>query len=323
MIDNAVWITWENQRRNREICNALKIKLYELDTIDLIRNPVKKYLFGAFLTFKIFFKEKPKIIFCQNPSLVLSLLSILYGKFFAVRIIVDAHNAGLFPLDDRSRFLSAVSEFIQCHADLTIVTNSELSRHVETNGGKAFVLQDPIPRIPKIKKRKLNGNINILFICSFAGDEPYEIVFEAAQHLDPTVSIYVSGNYRKRGIDPSICPQNISLMGYISEDEYIEMLHSVDATIDLTTRENCLVCGAYESVATGKPMILSRTNALMSYFFMGAIYTENSCFSMVKAIETIVKKIDLLSREIAQLKLDLVRDWDQKKLRLEKILRSY
>jgi predicted translin family RNA/ssDNA-binding protein len=83
------------------------------------------------------------------------------------------------------------------------------------------------------------------------------------------------------------------------------------------------VCGAYESVAAGKPMILSRTKALMSYFFMGAIYTENSCFSMVKAIETIVNKMDLLSREIAQLKMNLVRDWDQKKLRLERILRSY
>ena len=60
------------------------------------------------------------------------------------------------------------------------------------------------------------------------------------------------------------------------KDEYVSMLYSVDATIDLTNRENCLVCGAYESVAAGKPMILSKTQALMEYFNKGAVYVEHT-----------------------------------------------
>jgi hypothetical protein len=49
------------------------------------------------------------------------------------------------------------------------------------------------------------------------------------------------------------------------------MMRSVDATIVLSERENCLLCGAYETVASEKPMILSNKEALRNYFDKGAI----------------------------------------------------
>ena len=70
----------------------------------------------------------------------------------------------------------------------------------------------------------------------------------------------------------------------------------MDATIDLTTRENCLVCGAYQSIAAGKPMVLSKTRALQTFFPAGAVYTDNSAADIRRCIEKV-----LADRERGQL----------------------
>ena len=189
-----VWITWEDQRRNRSISRALEAKLIELKKIDSIKNPIIKYGTGICKTLIVLLKEKPDLVFGQNPSLILSLFLIIIKRFLGFKVIIDAHNAGLFPLEGRSRILLELSRIIQQYASLTIVTNVALKAHVERNGGKAFILPDPIPEFPKTKRFTLPNPFNLLFICSFAEDEPYEIVFKAAKKLDPSIHIYVTGN---------------------------------------------------------------------------------------------------------------------------------
>lgn len=319
----AIWITWENQRRNRETSRSLGIKLYEMAEIDDIRNPFKKYIFGIIKTLLILVKERPKLVFCQNPSLILSLFLVLLKHLVKIKLCVDAHNAGLFPKEGRSIALGIVSRFIQRNADLTIVTNEALKRHVEMNGGHAFILQDKIPNISVKKSRRLRGRANILFICSYAADEPYEIVFDAARSFDPSICIYVTGNYKKMGIEASELPENVILMGFIPESKYLEMLYSVDATIDLTTRENCLVCGAYESVAGEKPMILSKTEALQDYFSNGAVYTENTREGMQKAILEVIERKEGLTARLRKLKSIRQKEWEERKRNLERILLSW
>ena len=318
-----IWITWENQRRNRELSQAFGAELFELAAIDEIENPSKKYIHGIIKTLNILFKEKPQLVFCQNPSIVLSFVLVLIRHLFKIKLCVDAHNAGLFPKEGRSSFLCLLSRFVQRGADLTIVTNEKLKQHVEMSGGRAFVLQDRIPSIPIMAPLHLKGNENILFICSYASDEPYDIVFKAARNLDPGIFIYVTGDYRKKAAQVSGLPRNLVLTGYLPEREYIEMLNSVDATIDLTTREDCLVCGAYESLSVEKPIILSSSQALRGYFNMGAIYTENKATDIEKAVyEVLAKKEDLI-KEIKQLKVLRNVEWRKRKNEIEEVLMAF
>ena len=130
MVEHAIWISWENQRRNRELSAALKIPLFEFAEIDRINNYLKKYLIGFTKTFCVLRKTRPRIVICQNPSIVLSFSILIFKKFIDLRVVVDAHNAGLFPLDGRSKTLNYVSRFIQRYADLTIVTNENMKQHV-------------------------------------------------------------------------------------------------------------------------------------------------------------------------------------------------
>ena len=320
MRKNAIWITWENQRRNRELSRAFGIKLYELAYIDNIKNPLKKYLTGIGKTIRILLREKPKLVICQNPSLILSFFLVSLKRLTKLQVVVDAHNAGLFPKECRFAVLNLISRFIQRKADMTIVTNENLKANVEMNGGHAFVLPDRIPNILVTKpKEKLKGRFNILFICRYASDEPYKEVFAAASKLDHSIYIYVTGDYSKGKISTADLPENVILTGFILESEYFEMLNSVDATIDLTTRENCLVCGAYETVAVEKPMILSKTKALMDYFSMGAIYTENTLEGIEKAILEVIERKAELTAQVKEWKAIRQVQWEQRKKDLERI----
>ncbi len=281
---------------------------------------MKKYLLGITETLFILLREKPRLVICQNPSIVLALFLILINKIIKIKICVDAHNAGLFPCEGESRILNLVSRFIQKKADLNIVTNDALKAHVEKNGGRAFVLQDRIPNIPIQAPRELKGKFNILFICSFGNDEPYEIIFNAARNLDESIYIYVSGDYRKASIQTKELPPNVILTGFLPEVDYVTMLNSVNATIDLTTRENCLVCGAYESVAVEKPMILSDTKAIRDYFCRGVVYTENKSESLTKAILEVLDRKEELSSKIKEFKSMKKAEWEESRKKLEEIL---
>jgi glycosyltransferase involved in cell wall biosynthesis len=320
MKNNSVWITWENQRRNREVSRALKVPCFELAEVDEMKNLMKKYTYGLTKTFRILLKNRPRIIFCQNPSLVLAFSIVTTKTLLGAKVVVDAHNAGIYPKEGASKLLGLLARFVQRRADLTIVSNEALKSEVEKNGGVAFALQDKIPDIPIGRPRKLKGKINFLYICSFAEDEPYGDVFQAARLLDSDICIYVSGNYHKRGIRPDSLTDNIVLTGFLPESEYIEMLNSVDATIVLTQRENCLLCGAYESVAIGKPMILSNTEILREYFNGGAIYTENIGTEIEKSIRELILRKEELGGQLRQIKVVREGEWAEKKSHLERMI---
>jgi hypothetical protein len=320
MKKKIVWITWENQRRNRELSKSLDIPLFELSEIDNISNLFRKYIKGIMKTLKILLEERPELVICQNPSLVLAFLLVISKRFFKIRVFVDSHNAGIFPKEGKSSLLIRLAGFIQRHADLTIVTNIALKEHVENNGGKSFVLPDKIPDLPHIKTIPLKGKYNFLFICTFASDEPYIEVFEAARRIGPDICIYVSGNFKKKGVIPGSLPENLMLLGFIPDEEYIGMMRSVDATIVLSERENCLLCGAYETVALEKPMILSNKKALRNYFNKGVIYSENIREDIAKAIYIVLEKRVNLSAQIKQLKKYRLAEWEIMKKELQGIL---
>lgn len=280
-----------------------------------------RYFSSLWRTAVLFLREQPDMVFIQNPSLVLALFSVCYGKIFKIPIIVDAHNAGLFAYD--SWWLPhRVAKYVVRAATLTIVTNESLKAYVGRNRGTAFVLPDPIPLFAgSVERISLPGTYNVLFICSYASDEPYIEVINAARQLEPTVFIYVTGNPKGK-IDGfrGVMPENVIITGYLSEVDYVRLLVSVDIVIDLTSRENCLLCGAYEAVAAEKPAILSDTKVLRDFFYKGVLYVDNTSDGIVDKLKEALGNMDKLQSEIRELKKEKIARWDDQKEALEVIL---
>lgn len=317
MNNKRIWITWESQRRNKSLSKKLNAKYFEILTNKpwFIRYPV-----NLLKTLFIYRREQPHLIFVQNPSIVLALFSVLYGKFFNVPVVVDAHNAGVYPLEGASTCFNKIAIYIFRKASLTLVTNASLSEYVHENGGSAFVLPDPLPEFPVPKKiTQNNSTYSVLFICTWAADEPYLEVIKSAQNLDDSITIHITGKVREKELQKiqSLVARNINFTGFLPDEDYIALLYSSDIIIDLTTRENCLVCGAYEAVTSETPLILSDKRILREYFYKGVVFTDNNYIDISNNINYAINNHARLSQEIQQLKSELIEQWKTKLIALE------
>jgi glycosyltransferase involved in cell wall biosynthesis len=117
-----------------------------------------------------------------------------------------------------------------------------------------------------------------------APDEPIANLFEAAR-LAPDVQFAFTGNQKK--LDAGVlarAPANVRFTGFLPEEGYWALLNTSDAIIDLTLMDHCLVCGAYEAAAAGKPAILSGNDASRELFAGTAIFSGHSPAEIAAAI---------------------------------------
>jgi glycosyltransferase involved in cell wall biosynthesis len=315
-----VWITWEKQRRNRTLSTALDCRLFEFN---LPYGRIWRYPMALSLTVATLVKERPTMLFVQNPSIVLAAFAVAYGWLVGLRVGVDTHNAGATPRNHQGLLERVVAGFIRRRAYLTIVSNQLLADLLRPDvKGKVAVVPDPMPCLQRgIAHRALRGRHNVLFVCSWANDEPYVEVIKAAALLDEDTYIYVTG--KSRGKDKTfggMVPPNVVFTGYLPDEDYVAMLFACDVVVDLTTREGCLVCGGYEAVAAERPVILSDTVALRSYFARGALFTNNTYPDIAERIHDAIARSEDLVAEVRALKQDLIRRWEEERQGVEGLI---
>jgi glycosyltransferase involved in cell wall biosynthesis len=188
------------------------------------------------------------------------------------------------PFINRQPWVARLSHWVIRRADVTIVSNRQLAERVLQQGGRPFTLPDRIPRPPPAPLRTLDGAFNVVLIATFAPDEPVAEVLEAVRGAE--VVLYVTGNHRK--LDPTVAarvPPNVRFTGFLDELDYWSLLRSADAIVDLTLMDDCLVCGSYEALALGKPMMLSNNSASVELFGDCAVFTNNTAADIRRALE--------------------------------------
>lgn len=295
----SIWLTWEIQRRNKSLSRSLGAELYELSYEG---HRLSRYINLTAKTLRILSDAKPDVVFAQNPSIVLAFLVVLYGKIkkSKCKVIIDCHNVGVYP-----GRLQGLARWIAKNADACIVTNGTLANAVDSWGGRALIMPDPLPELIQASPIELNSP-SVLFICSWADDEPIEEVISAASMLlnkSIPAHFYITGK-PKLDLYPSAnnLPENTKLTGYLSEQDFDSYLECCDIVLDLTTRDECMVCGAYEGVAAGKPMLLSNNNATAQYFTKGVELTNNSAEDIATKLARILGDIEKYREEVALLK---------------------
>jgi glycosyltransferase involved in cell wall biosynthesis len=305
-----VWMAWERHRRTLELCRFLGVQPV-IFTSSLPR--WSKHPWFLLRSLAYILKSAPRTLIVQNPSIFLTLAACLAHRCRRFRLIVDTHNAGIAPEDPLLARLTPLYRFFQREADVTIVTNEELAGRVRRNGGRPFVLPDLLPEPPATRKTPLRGRINIVFICTFGEDEPYREMFSAARRLPADIHLYVTGNPRKA--PPQLLenlPAHLTLTGFLPELEYWTLLASADLAVDLTRRDNCLVCGAYEAVAVGTPLILSDFRPLREYFRRGTVFVANDAEAIRTGILVAIDRLPELRAEIRGQKEEIEKEWRRK-----------
>lgn len=304
----ALWITWENQIRNKSLSDRLGVELHVLSSK---RMRFVRYAACIFRTVNLILIHRPSAVFAQNPSIVLTYLVMLLKYVFRYTFVTDAHYAGIMA-PSGNRLLQMALDFCNRRADLVIVTNEEHGKYVEKIGGRALVCEDPLPNIGRYARNVNEQAQKVFVICSFDVDEPYVDAFHAARILQEEGYVFwVSGNFNKSGIVP-VEWSHVRFLGYVPEAEFYSHLAESQVVVDLTTQENCLVCGAYEAMVLGKPLVTSKTSALQKYFTHGTVFVDHDPESIANGVRLAFEKRVELKRQIEQWKTQVISDNDRK-----------
>jgi glycosyltransferase involved in cell wall biosynthesis len=84
-----------------------------------------------------------------------------------------------------------------------------------------------------------------------------------------------------------------------------------------------MVCGAYEAVSLGKPLILSDTDVLREYFDQGCVFTYNETVNIRDAILKMKNQIKINEHNIISLKKKLIIKWESYFCELCKVLKNF
>lgn len=302
-VPGAIWITWERHRRTREIARALGIPLFEILSS---RSGAARYAGLVKGTIATLRRERPRVLLVQCPSIILGALVARMRRVFGYRLVADLHNEAVTPFALRARWYTALVRSIHRGAALSIVTNAGLVATVEGHGGHAFVLPDPIPQMQPATEHSAG---DVVFICTFAPDEPWRAVIDAASMLPPDVTVHVTGRAPAEALSAPR-PANVTLTGYLAHEAYDALLARAAVVMDLTAMEDCLVCGAYEAVAVGVPLVTSDTTALRRHFSRGAVFTSHDPASIARSIQDALDRRRVLADEMVALRQQLRHDWD-------------
>lgn len=311
-MNKRIWITWENQRRSIVLAKKFGCRLHLIEERGVLRYPK-----SIFRTLRIVMKEKPDVLFVQNPSMVLAAFACICRMIMKIPLVVDRHTTFLLNKKDwniiKIFIFRTLHRFTIKHADITIVTNNFLANLVEELGGKPFVLPDMIPELRYTQHEVLKGKFNILLISSFASDEPVKEVLEASRQFENEgINIYITGNSNK--LDKNVlqsAPSNVVFTGFLDEQDYVNMLFSVDVVMVLTTSDACMLCGCYEAISAERPLITSDKDVLTDYF-TDAVFVDNTAMGIAEGIRKVFERKSYYQDRIMQLKTRLVPEWEER-----------
>jgi hypothetical protein len=328
---DRVWIAWERQRRSLNLAERLGARLFLCIDED---KGWKRYPLSIRKTVAELRTRRGKTVMVQNPSMVLAALACLLKKPFGYALVVDRHsnfsylagaNAGL-----KRRLSDLFSDYTLRHADLTIVTNAELRARVEKAGGRGFVLPDPFPDLSESwdgtypQPRPEAAPKEILFVSSWAFDEPIAETIEACRRLQGEVIVRITGRMKPEYAEMvRNAPANFIPTGFLSDRDYFSLMAGCDAVMAVTDRAATLVCGGYEGVVMGKPLILGDSRALRDYFDTGCVYTDGSAADLEGRIRGLAANLPALREGIRALYEKRRTEWDERLANLETILAAY
>lgn len=303
----GLWITWEVQRRNEELARAFGVEHHAI--LHESTYGIRRYLWCILDTVRLVRARRPEVVFCQSPSVVLVMVLALLRAVWRFTLVADLHNAGVealsdLPLPVRGLYRAAVGG---CSG--VIVSNEGLLPVVSPFQSQVFVLPDRIPSLRRATGPVALQRPAVVVISSFAKDEPLAEILTAAQGVGG--HFYVTGKRSKAKDLLRFESETIHFTDYLAAEAYDALLREADLVIDLTTRTDCLVCGAYEALAAGTPAILSDSAANRATFEGGFLFTDATVEALRASLRQGIAQADALARAMPAARRRFERRWDE------------
>ena len=279
---DAVFLTWNDSRRSESLSARLVLKrvVYVSHSRGIFRHVV-----GTIETILFLARHRPTLIWYQF-SYVLGITVAVYVHLAGkkrIRVAADLHTKALRregPQILRPLIL-ALKRWALASVRCTLVTNSADATYGEARLGITPVmlpdpLPDPLPNTPPqpgfvAEKR----SCDVVFICSFAEDEPVDLMLEVCNQLFPRFSIAITGEARRLKAAVRKKLQSVAIVtDFLENSEYWKVLRHARTLVVLSSEPACLPCGAYEAIALGRKPILALGPEVRGFFRDLALYVR-------------------------------------------------
>lgn len=318
--DRWIFIAWApHGRRSELLAKELAAKLYFIHYLKFQTPHYApfKYALQTLKTFQVLFAERPKVVFVQSPPFVCSLMVYLYCRLTGAKFVLDHHSASFASVWD---WALGIQKFLARHAITNLVTNQHWVDIVRAWSADIFILPDPFVALPEGEDFPVKPGFNVVFINTFAPDEPLDAVLGAAAQL-PEVHFYITGNTKKKPASFfANISANVTFTNFLPDSQYFGLLRAAQAVMALTTRKYTLQGGGCEAVSLGKPLITSDWPYLRELFAKGTVYVPNSSDGIRAGIEVMQKKYKELEKEIVHFRQERRREWDTHFAQLKKMV---
>lgn len=268
-----------------------------------------KYVPRALACFGTLVSRRPALVFASNPPTFAPLIVWIYCLLFNAKFCMDSHTSAF----DRPRwlFLMPLHAFLGRRAIWEATTNDDLSDRMAAQGVRAVTVPDIPFEMPEGGAYSVESDaFTVVFICSFDVDEPVAELFEAARDL-PDAHFYVTGNPKKAPEElVRSKPDNVTLTGFLSNEDYAALLRAVDAVMVLTTYDFTMQRGGSEAITVGKPLITSDFGILRDVFNKGTLHVDNSPGSIVEAVGIMKSDLPKFESGMVTLREERAARWE-------------
>jgi glycosyltransferase involved in cell wall biosynthesis len=271
-----------------------------------------RYLVSSARTVGYLLRRRPRAVIVQSPPVPAVALVWLWAKLARAPVVIDSHPASFGLEGDHARhhLMRPLLAQLAGHSDGCIVTTPRLAEQVRRwNGSPLVVHEAPMAWHERIKPRDCSAGRRVLFVNTFAPDEPWLQALDAASAM-PEVTFQVTGDLRRRPPGTAASPPNVEWVGYLARDQYVDALAQADVVMTLTSRLDSVQRSAHEAVDALRPLVLSDWPH-MRELFPHAVFVENTAAGIRAGVEEAFRRCPELVALAPEARAMQHRRWGQ------------
>ena len=242
-----------------------------------------------------------------NPPIIPVLIAVAFGRLTGSVVVIDDHPGAFGAQGYRiGELMLPIHRRLAPMARLCLVTDQTWVTQVEEWGGRGLVLHEAPGDWKPSSHRVLPARPHVLFVCTFAPDEPVTEVVEAAAAL-PDIDFSITGDLAK---SPHIeTTPNVSFVGFLDRTSYRDAVDSADVIVALTTEPTSAMRAAFEAVWAEKVLVVNDW-PLLKGLFPNAVHVDNSAGSIASGVSRSVHQFESLQQLAPASRLLQLDRWD-------------
>lgn len=338
-ISFLAWVREDSRSRSlAQACGGEHRTFYDLAIRSRPLVPLR-YALSSVRTLAYLVRRRPRAVVMQCPPAPAAALALGWGRVAGAPVVLDTHPASFERRGAQALMRPLVARLAR-RAAACIVTTPRLGEQVRRWGGRPLVVHEaPMPWSERIHPGDAGsarpdrdgphadpagpvGRVRpaqVLFVCTFAPDEPVTELLDAARIL-PDVRFSITGDRRR--LTPELrraAPANVRFAGYLGPEEYVRALTDADVVVSLTSREDSVQRSAYEAVDALAPLVLSDWPH-MHELFEHAVFVCNGGDSIAAGIADALARSDALRQAAPDARRAQWRRWERQRVQLRAVL---